>query len=178
MKIFHVTEVLGKYFDWSLIPDQLLAEACTRGNVVHITCGAYALGAHLTKIQNPAYRGFIESFIRWFDDNVAEVVAVEQAFINLVLGYTGRLDFLFRLNSGELALVDIKTPAALSKTWRCQLAAYNALLTNAKVTADAIMSLRLKANGGPALGNRFEGNILQDYNVFLSALNAHRALIG
>jgi hypothetical protein len=93
-----------------------------------------------------------------------------------LLGFKGRLDFLFRFHSGKTVLVDIKTPAAHSKTWCCQLAAYEYLLKHESIRIDAAMSLQLKSNGGSARGHTYHYRD-SDLVVFLSALNAHRNLI-
>ena len=84
---------------------------------------------------------------------------------------------MFRLYSAELVLLDVKTPAGLGKTWGCQVSAYDYLLRQKEIEVDSLMSLRLRMDGGAALGQRYEGNRLNDFNVFLSALNAHRNLI-
>ena len=176
MKIYSVTEVLGKYFDWSKIPDQILAKACQRGSVVHSGCAAMALGGYVGRVPE-LYSGYLHSFDQWFTANVVETLLCEQRYTCMSLGFTGQFDFVFKLYSGELALVDIKTPAALGSSWGCQLAAYDYLLKLEDITVDCILSLRLKMRGGPALGERYEGNRANDFNVFLSALNAHRNLI-
>ena len=176
MKIYSVTEVLGKYFDWSKIPDQILAKACQRGSVIHSGCAAMALGGYVGRVPE-LYSGYLHSFDQWFEANVVETVLCEHRITCNALGFTGRFDFVFRLYSGELALVDIKTPAALGSSWGCQLAAYDYLLKLEDVTVDCILSLRLKLRGGAALGQRYEGNRANDFNVFLSALNAHRSLV-
>jgi len=177
MEIYSVTEVLGKYVDWGAIPDQVLADACKRGNEVHSACGTRALGGYVRRLPGD-YAGYYESFCRWFEANVVETILVEKRFTSRALGFTGQLDFLFRLNSGELALVDIKTAAAEGKTWRCQLSAYDSLLANAGFTTDALISLRPRKNGAAAIGRRYESDRAANYNLFLSALNAHRGIIG
>lgn len=177
MKIYHVTEILSKYIEWSLIPDQILAHACRRGSWVHSACEAVALKYYIERKRADNYGLYVKSFQRWFDLTVDEVIAVEKRITCNALGFTGRLDFLFKLQSKERVLVDIKTPAALQKTWACQLSAYEYLLTTEKISVDSTMSLRLKADGSGALGKRYDSSA-EDFAYFTSALNAHRGLIG
>jgi len=176
MKIYSVTEVLGKYFDWSKIPDQVLAEACTRGSLVHSACAARALGGYVGRLPG-MYAGYYESFCTWHANNVKATVFCEHRITCEKFGFTGQMDFVFLLNSNEFALVDVKTPIALGKSWKCQLAAYEYLLGTKDFEVDSIMSLRLKMSGGAALGERYDGERVSSFNVFLSALNAHRSLI-
>ena len=123
--------------------------------------------------------GYVKSFINWFDQHVKKVLLVEKRLTDKKLGYTGRLDFVFLMNTDEKVLVDIKTPLAKQKTWECQLASYWWLVENqAKINLDDLMSLRLKPDGGPALGVRYEGNRLAAFNGFLSILNGHRYIYG
>jgi len=177
MEIYSVTEVLGKYFDWSRIPDQVLAEACKRGSLVHSACAARALGGYVGRLPG-MYAGYYESFCTWHKNNVKATMLCEHRLTCDRLGFTGQLDFVFILNTDEKALVDIKTPAALGKSWKCQLAAYDYLLEQIPLHVDTLLSLRLKMSGGAALGERYEGERVSSFNVFLSALNSHRNLIG
>ena len=175
MKIYHVTEVLGKYMDWSSIPDQVLEHACRRGSWVHRACEAVALDYYFERKRSDNFGLYVKSFQKWFDITVDGVLAVEKEITCKALGFKGRLDFLFVFKTGEHVLVDIKTPVALLKTWACQLSAYEYLLSTEGFSVDAVMSLRLKADGGAALGKRYL-NVAQDFAVFTSALNAHRSL--
>ena len=177
MKIYHVTEILGKYVDWSRIPDLRLYEACQRGQIVHAACGVSALGGYVAPLPD-VYAGYFKSFRRWFDANVARVIMAEQTLVDSNLGFTGRPDLVVELINGLILLVDLKTPIAESKTWRFQLAAYWYLLDKPKIIkVDASASLRVRANGAEAVAVRYD-DWLADFVIFLSALNAHRALIG
>lgn len=177
MKIYHVTEVLGHWFDWSKINDKILAVACLRGSAVHLLCSGIAKGFNFGVNMPDAWKGYVRSFEAWYYQNVVNVVLVEKSFQDDVLGFTGRVDFVFDIITGERLLVDIKTPAAESKAWGCQLAAYNHLVQEVGgIELDGMITLRLKANGGAAQGKRYEQNLLERLNVFYSALTACRGL--
>jgi hypothetical protein len=178
MKIYSVTEVLGKYFDWSSIPEDVLANACKRGSAVHVACGSYAKLGYAIRLPDE-WVGYFNSFIKWYESNVAECLLVEERFTDNDLGFTGRQDFIFRMKTDEVVLTDIKTPLAEQPTWKCQLAAYDHLATKiGGFKLDDILSLRLHPDGGPAKGIRYKGSRAAAFNAFLSALNAHRYING
>ena len=178
MKIYSVTEVLGKYIDWGKISDYVLAAACLRGTDTHFACHSYVkLGYVLNLPEN--CKGYLKSFTDWYDANVKKCILAEKRFHDSVLGFTGRPDFVFELDNGEIVLTDIKTPLAESPTWKCQLAAYEHLVDKiGGLEVDDIMSLRLHPKGGPARGKRYKGSRAAAFNAFLSALNAHRFING
>jgi len=175
MKILHVTEVLGKYIDWGRIPDRILFNACQRGQVIHAACGVFALGGYVAPLPDN-YAGYFYSFRRWKNQNVSRVIMAEKTLVDPVFGFTGRPDLVVELINGLVLLVDLKTPIAESKTWRVQLAAYWYLLDKAGVKVNSAASLRVKPNGAEAVAARYD-DWLADFDIFLSALNAHRALV-
>jgi len=175
MQIFHVTEILGKYVDFSMIPETVLTEACKRGGIVHGAAEAYALGAYVSALPT-VYHGYYLSFKTWFDHNVQKVLFVEERLIDKKHGYTGRVDLVAVLINGLTAVIDLKTPATESKTWKVQTAAYANLITQRKVNADICLALKLNKNGGEAKAFSYD-NWQEYFLIFLSALNAHRNLI-
>ena len=178
MKTYSVTEVLGKYVDWSLIPDKFLAAACQRGSDVHLACSMYAKLGYTLGVPS-TLEGYVLSFTDWFDANVKTVLLNEKHLTCTKFHFTGRPDFVFLLNTDEIVLNDIKTPLAESKTWKGQLAAYDYLVENyGGIKSDDMMSLRLRPDGKPARGVRYGQDRLRYFNYFLSALNAHRGFIG
>ena len=103
MEIYSVTTVLGKYFDWSKIPDQVLAEACKRGSLVHSACAARALGGYVGRLPG-MYAGYYESFCTWHENNVRETILCEHRIVCEKLGFTGQLDFVFVLKNNNYRL--------------------------------------------------------------------------
>jgi hypothetical protein len=178
MKIYSVTEVLGKYVDWGKIPADILAAACARGSETHTGSELYAKFGYPGPL-SAGVKGYVQSFINWFDLNVEKVLIVEQRFECPDYLFTGRPDFLFLLRTGEIALTDIKTPVSESATWKCQLAAYDHLIKkNTKYKKiDALLSLRLRADGSPARGQRYETGRDVYFSYFLAALTAHRGIL-
>ena len=178
MKIYSVTEVLGKYIDWGKISDYVLAAACLRGTDTHFACHSYVKLGYAIKLPTDCI-GYYESFVNWYHGCVFKTILSETRFTDPNLGFTGRPDFVFELDNGEIVLTDIKTPLAESPTWKCQLAAYEHLVDKiGGLEVDDIMSLRLHPEGGPAKGKRYKGSRAAAFNAFLSALNAHRFING
>lgn len=176
MKIYSVTEVLP--FDANAIPDDVLANACKRGSAVHVACASYTKLGYAMRLPDD-WMGYYNSFLSWYESNVDQALMVEQRITDKKLGFTGRPDFVFYMKTGEVVLTDIKTPLAEQPTWKCQLAAYDHLVTEiAGLKLDDILSLRLHPEGGAAKGIRYNGSKAAAFNAFLSALNAHRFING
>ena len=165
MKLYGVTHVLGKFIDFGSIPDQVLYKAAQRGGGVHRGCAAFVLGAWSPK--NVDYQGYVDSFKGWYNLYVDKVLMVEQHFVDEHFGFQGRVDFVFKLVTGFVALVDIKTPVTESRTWKCQLAAYKTLIeSNTDVVINKCLALQLKAGGQPPLAFPYE-YYHDDFAVFI-----------
>lgn len=176
MKIYHVTEILGIFIAWSRIPKDTLEYACRRGSAVHLACTSFSRLGYALPLP-PEWNGYFVSFKNWYRQNVKYNIFVEYRMTHPAYNYTGQLDFVFRLLTDEVVLVDIKTPLAESKTWKAQLASYDRLLIDCeKLTVNDIMSLRLHPDGKEAKGVRYGGDRQRHFSVFLSALNAYRNL--
>jgi hypothetical protein len=122
-----VTEILQKYFDAAGIPEGTLAAAQERGTVVHAAVAAYALGLWASVPED--LQGFFDSFKRWFDVYVQEVISVEMELVNGVWQYQGHADLIAKVigyvtATPVIAVIDYKTPVAAKNSWRMQCAAY------------------------------------------------------
>jgi hypothetical protein len=171
-----VTQVLQLYADFSAVKPDVLQAAAERGTIVHDACFGIVLGLPFTPItaEGRAVVGYVNSFRRWFDAVVDDVIFRERRIIDNEHGFHGEPDLLVKAKHGEIMLIDIKTPITKSKGWRLQLAAYSRLCTLAGYAVDRIGSLRLSPEGKTPKVDWYEGNRLQDFAVFLSALNVYR----
>lgn len=185
MKYFSVTQILRPFIDFSKVPPGALAYAADRGTRVHHIClNLYACGMPTLNVPDDC-KGFFESFKNWFDDYVAEVFFIEKEFIEKRFCYVGHVDLVCLLRDGRIVIVDLKTPAAESKSWALQLAAYRIAVNhhfrvdyNKKpaITVPAkngCMSLRLRKNGKRAVASVYQYSE-DDFALFLSALNVYR----
>jgi len=178
MKIFHVTEVLSVYNDFSGIPDHVLHDAATRGTRVHKLAEAYANGLFVGMPDDQKVVGHFLSFQKWFDQYVKEVLLVERQLTDDVFGFCGRLDFGFELTDGRKVICDLKTPVVESPTWRAQTAAYLYLANNQTPHRfDGTMALQTRADGKAARGLVYEYQA-DDLAAFMSALSAYRYFKG
>jgi len=167
-----VTQILNPYVDFSNVPHDRLVLASERGTLVHEACAALAQGVFLMDIQ-PEISGYVESFRRWFYPVVDDVLLIETRLADEAMGYHGQPDILVRSKHGEILLVDYKTPLALSKSWRLQMAAYKRLCEMAGFAPDRCGSLRLSPEGKTPAMQWYE-NSAQDITLFLQALNLWR----
>lgn len=174
-----VTQVLAKYQDFSRVSEDRLALACERGTAVHNFCAAHAQGLWIPKPRE--YAGYCESFQRWFDAYVDEVLLVEERLIDETLGFLGHPDLVARLKHDKHpTVIDYKTPVALNPIWAAQVAAYKHL-TKIRLPElrwpDRCASLRLDPDGRLAKFKDYADSA-RDLQAFLNALTAHKYFLG
>jgi hypothetical protein len=168
-----VTKVLQPYADFSMIKPDVLQAASERGTAVHDACFAYATGLPSFGMDDDV-KGYFESFKRWFDAMVKEVLLCEIRLIDEQHGFHGEPDLVVKAKNGEVMLIDVKTPISKSKGWRLQMAGYARLCTLNGYEIDRIGSLRLHPEGKVPKVDWYEEHRMQDFAVFLSALNVYR----
>ena len=171
MKYISVTRALSPYTDFSMIHPETLAYAADRGTRVHAVCTDYSLGKFVVVPYD--CQGFFESYKGWFDKYVEKVIAVEIELKCDTYGIVGHSDLICVLrNDKEPTVIDLKTPAATSRLWRVQLAAYY-YLAKPKYNPKRVASLRLKKDGSPPIFNEYTSQA-EDFAAFLSCLFATR----
>lgn len=175
MKFVSVTQVLSPFNDFGNIDPQIIESAAVRGSIVHMACASYARNVFVPQFKDVAAFLF-QSFTRWFDANVEEVIAVEERVSDNVLKYTGTADLIVRLKDGCIWLLDIKTPVREGPTWCAQCAAYWKLNRDIHVI-NRIGSLRLSRKGNPATINEYVYKD-DDFAAFTFALYAYRYFKG
>ena len=171
--MLRVTQVLEPWTDFSMIRPEVLEAACVRGTAVHGACEAYANGIWAPALPSE-YQGYFDSFKKWFDLYVIRVIFTEKALKSDTFQITGHPD-LCAIIKGDIfpRIIDYKTPASKYKTWRAQIGAYCTMARDAGYPVIGGMSLRLRADGGPAIADVYN-DTTGDWAGFLSALNAYR----
>lgn len=162
------------------VPDVKLQLAQERGIDVHALAASHALGMWLPEIP-PQYEGYVKSATEWFERSVKAVIKVEEQLVDPKLGFTGTPDLIVRMKGDpDLTVVDWKTPKALSKTWRLQLAAYRHLAEIAcqGYSIRRVASLRIREDGGPAIFDGYSRTLFSDLNIFLGLLNYFKYMEG
>lgn len=168
-----VTQILGKYADFSHVPEAVLESACIRGSAVHLACTNMAQG-----VWSPVpteYRGYVTSFSRWFHQYVDRVYLIEERLTDEANQFTGQPDLVCTLKgSSALVLVDLKTSAAPQPLWAVQLSTYLALCEKRGLDVTRCFSLRLKGDGTTPSIREYTDSWRECYSIFLSALNVWR----
>lgn len=145
-----VTQILRPWID----AEWFTPEATARGSWVHEAVAAELSGSPSWMLPEPAepkWWLYVESAERWISEAVANVIVVEQRFSDHFTGYTGQVDLIASLKSGEIALIDWKTSQAASGWWPLQLVAYAHLSHCAGHHVDRMMAIRPKPDGSGCL---------------------------
>lgn len=169
-----VTRVMGRYSDFSRVPQDALDHAAWRGTEVHRLCAAYAQGLPIIGEIPPACTGYFLSYQHWFDRTVETVRAVEPTIEDPIYQYIGHPDLIARLKGDTgWSLWDLKTPRTRTKVWQGQLAAYHRLCGVAGIEIVRLGVIQLHPEGGDAKLTEYEMDG-RDLAAFLAALTAHR----
>lgn len=168
-----VTEVLDCYTDWTHITKQTLRAAQARGTVVHDLAYRYASKDWIVNVP-PQYQGYVDSFKKWFDAEVEQVVLLEERIDSRSHRFTGQLDMVVKLKGVDLpAVVDTKTAVSAGKTWGAQMCAYRWLvLTEKGILTGAPAHLRARAAGTKAL-LRTVDDVKKETEIFFKALELY-----
>ena len=168
-----VTEVLHRYVDFSNINPIVLSKAAERGSRVHGFCSLHAKGLYLPFIDKDC-EGYVNSFQRWFDTYVDKVYVNEDRFYCDKLMITGAVDLVLSIKNDErLCVIDLKTPAIISKSWQLQTSAYQYLYNrNNKNKVKRRAVLQIKKDGKEASFREHENS--KDWITYLGILRAER----
>lgn len=179
-----VTDILSPYKSFEGVDRTVLASACERGKQVHNFCELYALNL-LIESPSDIVKPYFESFVKWFDTWVDDVIEVEQRINDPELKISGKFDLLCKLkHSDKLVIVDYKTPLLFDRTWSLQMTAYKMLLErNTKYQADRCVCLKLDSDGRDPVTEEYKDfsqlsylllNQIQIYRFFNRKVNAKR----
>jgi len=135
-------------------------KAADFGTAIHNACEVYAINKELPT--DPKLLAHLESWRKWFDENVERVACLETVFVHHEAGYAGRVDMVAYLRGIGWAVVDFKTQKvkrsakgepkpAFYETWPLQLGAYRqAILVNSAKALTALVSVVIdSAQPGP-----------------------------
>lgn len=166
-----VTRVLAPWTDFSRVPTDTLAAAADRGTRVHRACTAIVQGCWPLTANDVL--PYVSSFEQWVK-NVADVILTETELIDPSYGFMGHPDLICRLKDGNVWLIDLKTPAAVAKSWRVQLAAYRRLAEVNGHRIDRTATLRLSKDGKHPILDETTATNASDLAVFLNCLSAFK----
>lgn len=130
-----VSDVLRQIDDsYEHVPEELLAAASARGEVLHQYATAY-FASQLGDCDEPKleeipteYRKAYQGVLKWAKDNQVVPVLVEQRSTNEVYGFTGQPDLLAYVGPKRIfTLIDLKFTAMILAINKVQLRAYKEL---------------------------------------------------
>ncbi|MFH0921674.1 MAG: hypothetical protein V1913_15090 [Fibrobacterota bacterium] len=178
MQLPRVTEIISPPNDFAQVLPDVLERACLRGSSVHEACAAYALGL-FSPVPDDLI-GYFNSFRRYFDAYVVEVVAVEVELIHPAFRYIGHADMIARVRGYKkidvVAVLDWKTPLVANPKWRMQCQAY-VEAARAQYGAEIGGALQLNKDGKlPKMTWVTDNNTA--FSAFLGMLNGYNYING
>lgn len=114
------------------------------------------------------------SYAKWFDENVEEVISVEAPLVSEEHGFGGTADLICKIK-GKLTAVDIKTSSKMNDSMGLQLAGLRILVEEAlALKVEKTLIVRLKKNDPtkPPQVKEFSGG----RDAFLAALELYKYL--
>ena len=160
-----VTDVLFPLSGLRNIDPTILKNAAERGTKVHNICDAVIDGLGIGKIDQALF-GYVESFNQWLPKHFIEK---PKRFFCDEHKITGECDAIYEESDG-LVLVDFKTPANESKTWKLQGSAYSYLAKQSGYDIKRIEFVKLSKTGSKPKVFVYE----EDFDMFLKCLDIYR----
>jgi hypothetical protein len=162
-------------------------KAADFGSAIHAACEVYALNKQVP--ENLRLLTFLESWFKWFDENVERVASIEKVYVHHEHGYAGRVDMVALLRGVGWAVVDFKTQKikraangapkpTFYETWPLQLAAYRqAIAASGAKDVKALVTVVIdSAEPGPVHVKHWHG---ADYfGSFVAALELWKYVKG
>ena len=171
-----VTQPLQLFNEFSNIDPIVLSRACDRGTKVHKYCEMHVLGEYFPE-PSDSLIGYLNSFRRWYDLMVVELISSEGRFYDEIVKVTGAIDIVAILQGDTVpTIIDIKTSAVEAKTWCLQTAMYRHLYNGqggVKLKAERRIALRVDKGGGMAKVYEYT-DYERDIKLYMGILNAWR----
>jgi len=165
-----VTDILKPYIDSRFFTD----ESRDRGEAVHAAIAAHLEGLWVKPLQ-PDWQLYVESFKRWADLVINEVILVEKRLIDPELGFCGQPDAILKLKGNDfLTLADWKTSQAFQDWWILQGVGYRHLAKkDGGIETGQQLSVILKKNGSGCKVKQYD-NFNYYFNIFIGVLNSYK----
>lgn len=164
-----VTTILSPFTGYGKIDPIILQNAADRGTAVHKIIEEILGGTYFGLIPNE-FRGYIDSFNKFWDDRSYEVVEMEHRMYNDEYQITGQCDVIVRnMKDNKLILLDWKTSYSINKTWDMQGAAYQYMARENGKNVDEVIFIKLDKKGGNPKLVTSKGT----FNEFLEVYNVY-----
>lgn len=139
-----VTHVLYPFSGLQNLDSDIVAHAAERGTRVHKICEGIMQGLGEIGVDDETW-GYVESFKKWWGEGRV-LIEMERRFWCDDYEITGQVDMIIETPDG-LAIVDIKTSSAPSKTWQAQGSAYYYLAQKSGLDIKKVYFLHLNKHG-------------------------------
>jgi PD-(D/E)XK nuclease superfamily len=159
-----VTDVLEPFSGLQNVPAHILNKAAVRGTYVHDRIDAIVNGMGFRGPLAPEWEGYVTSFLKWNSDPTGFHKPLR--FFCDELKITGECDAIY----GESVLIDFKTSAQESKSWKLQTSAYAYLARKAGYAVNMTWVIHLNKDGDLPNVYKYE----EDFETFLACLKAYR----
>lgn len=170
------TTPLSIFNDFSKINPVVLHKACERGTKIHRYAELHMLNSYFPDPDSDLL-GYLNSFRRWYDTMVAELISTETRYYDDMLRVTGAIDIVAVLKNDKTpTIIDIKTGSVKSLTWDLQLAMYRQLYNiqkNTKVKAERRIVIQLNKDGKFPKVHEYTKHE-HDLKIYLGVLQAYR----
>lgn len=141
-----VTSILKPLTDYGSVPASVLQAASEFGKAVHLACELDDLGELDVYALDDALAPYLSGWRKFCADTSAEWQLIEKPLYNEAMRYAGTADRIGMVN-GKLAVVDIKTTAALYPSVGPQLSAYAHAYNPMDAKTMQRIAVQLKADG-------------------------------
>ncbi len=160
-----VTDALFPLTGLRNIDPEVLKRAANRGLRVHEICDAIIEKVGVVNLDTEV-QGYIDSFKKWLPKQF--IKKPDRFFCDKYM-LTGECDAIYKDESG-LVLVDFKTPASESKTWRLQGSAYSYLAKESGYNIARIEFVKLSKTGGAPKVYEY----VEDFEMYLKCLDVYK----
>jgi hypothetical protein len=181
-----VTQVLEPFSGIKDINADVIKNAADRGTTIHSICDSIAYNfrfdeesidemiksycrnqEHFEK-EKVLVRSMVDSFEKWILGK--KMFNKVPRFFNDEFMLTGECDFIYKNETGQLTLVDLKTPIKESKTWLLQGSAYSYLAKKEGYDIECIEFVKLDRAGKKPKVFYYEEN----FSLFKANMDAYR----
>lgn len=110
--------------DFSKVPFDVIEPARVLGDMVHEIAMYHGLGVLDEDSVDPSLLGYLDGIKKFFDQEVAEVIAIERPIFSLTFGFAGTPDIIYKDKKGFIRCDDYKSALKPHKACKWQTAPY------------------------------------------------------
>lgn len=140
-----VTELIGQY--WPVDRTFYTHAGADRGTQIHNDTAAIDRGLlTLSMFEGSEHYNYLRAWDEYVSDNIAELIWIEQKFLDPIFGYAGTVDRVAQLRSGEFVVLDLKSGKP-EKWHELQQGAYAFAAKQEGIPVEACYTIQIKPTG-------------------------------